>query len=82
MRWGDETTPAFAICEEKCDCPIDSIILERLKEINGKTHTCWTNMKESEYKDVQKEIQEYLQKEYPKSTLGNIWFDFLMWKVD
>ena len=83
----EETTPAFAICEEKCDCPIDSVILKRLEKINGEQHTCWTKMEKSEYKVVQKEIQEYLQKEdlqekYPKITFGNIWFDFLMWKVD
>ena len=75
----EETTPAFAICEEKCHCPIDSVILKRLEKINGEQHTCWTKMEKSEYKVVQKEIQEYLQKEYPQSTLGNIWFDFLKW---
>ena len=75
-------TPAFNICEEKCDCPVDSTILKKLGRINGNPHKCWTNMDESDYIDVQNEIQTYLKKEYPKGTHGNIWFDFLMWKVD
>ena len=76
------TASAFAICEEKCDCPIDSIILERLNKINGNKHECWTKMKEPEYIKVQNEIRAYLKEEYPQDTRGNIWFDFLMWKVD
>lgn len=72
----------FAICEEKCDCPIDSIILERLNKINGKKHECWTKIEEPEYIKVQDEIRAYLREEYPQDTRGNIWFDFLMWKVN
>ena len=75
-------TPTFAVCEEKCDCPIDSIILKRLNKINGNNHECWTKMKNSEYIEVQNEIRTYLEEKYPKDTRGNIWFDFLMWKVD
>ena len=76
----EETSFDFTICEEKCDCPIDSIILERLKEINGKNHECWTNMGKSEYEDVQEEIQSHLKKQYKDDTHGNIWFDFLYWE--
>ena len=76
------TASALTICEERCDCPIDSIILERLKKINGKRHKCWTKLEENEYIDVQNEIRAYLKREYPQDTRGNIWFDFLMWKVD
>lgn len=72
----------FAICEEKCDCPIDSIILKRLNKINGNKHECWTKMEEREYIKVQDEIRAYLREEYPQYTRGNIWFDFLMWKVN
>ncbi len=78
----EETAPAFTVCEEKCDCPIDSIILEKLNRINGNPHKCWTNMDKSDYVAVQNEIQAYLKNEYPRGTHGNIWFDFLMWKVD
>lgn len=74
--------PTFGICEEKCDSPIDSIILERLNKINGNKHECWTKMKEPEYIKVQNEIRTYLKEEYPQDTRGNIWFDFLMWKVN
>ena len=74
--------PTFDICEEKCDSPIDSIILERLNKINGNKHECWTKMKEPEYIKVQNEIRTYLKEEYPQDTRGNIWFDFLMWKVN
>lgn len=83
------TASVFDICEEKCDCPVDSTILKKLARINkkigrinGNPHKCWTNMDESDYIDVQNEIQTYLKKEYPQGTHGNIWFDFLMWKVD
>lgn len=72
----------FDICEEKCDCPIDSIILERLNKINGNKHECWTKIEEPEYIKVQDEIRAYLREEYPQDTRGNIWFDFLMWKVN
>ena len=78
----EKTDLALNICEEKCDCPVDSIILEKLSKINGIKHECWTKMEETEYKNVQNEIQEYLKNEYPNNTYGNIWFDFLMWKVD
>lgn len=78
----EKTDPALNICEEKCDCPVDSIILKKLYQINGIKHECWTKMEETEYKNVQNEIREYLKKEYPNETYGNIWFDFLMWKVD
>lgn len=76
------TASVFDICEEKCDCPIDSIILERLNKINGNKHECWTKIEESEYIKVQDEIRAYLREEYPQDTRGNIWFDFLMWKVN
>lgn len=76
------TASVFDICEEKCDCPIDSIILERLNKINGNKHECWTKIEEPEYIKVQDEIRAYLREEYPQDTRGNIWFDFLMWKVN
>ena len=69
----------FEICEDKCDCPIDSVILEKLKKVTSNKHTCWTAMHKDEYNQVQSEIAAYLQKEYPGETYGNIWFDFLMW---
>ena len=75
-------TPAFNICEEKCDCPVDSIILKKLKKINKIKHKCWTQIEDHEYTDIQKEIRAYLENKYPQKTCGNIWFDFLMWKVD
>lgn len=76
------TASVFDICEEKCDCPIDSIILERLNKINGNKHECWTKIEEPKYIKVQDEIRAYLREEYPQDTRGNIWFDFLMWKVN
>lgn len=76
------TASVFDICEEKCDCPIDSIILERLNKINRNKHECWTKIEEPEYIKVQDEIRAYLREKYPQDTRGNIWFDFLMWKVN
>ena len=78
----DDTAPAFNICEEKCDCPIDSIILQNLFKINGISHECWTKMKEPEYIQVQREIKNYLEETYPQEQHGNIWFDFLKWNAD
>lgn len=72
----------FDICEDKCECPIDSIILDRLKKINGNKHECWTRIKEREYNAVQYEIATYLKEIYPTKTRGNIWFDFREWKND
>lgn len=78
----DDAAPAFNVCEEKCDCPIDSIILQNLFKINKAPHECWTKMKEPEYIQVQKEIKEYLEETYPQEQRGNIWFDFLKWNTD
>ena len=63
------------IDEKMCDCPLDSIILNKLKERNGKTHTCWTRMNKEEYYQVQKEIREQIL----DKTIGNITFDFMNW---
>ena len=78
----ENSKPIFNICEEKCDCPIDSAILDKLFKISKVNHECWTKMQEDEYTSVQSEIALYLKKEYPQKAYGNIWFDFLMWKTD
>lgn len=75
----------YEVCEEKCDCPIDSIILERLKKlkkINGSESVCWTKIDKEKYEKVQDKIKEYLKEKYPSEPRGNIWFDFLMWKTN
>lgn len=67
--------------EENCDCPIDSIILDKLHDYNKMHHSCWTSMKKEEYDRVQDEIEDYLRIEHPDKK-GNVWFDFLMWRKD
>lgn len=78
-----EQSKGFAVdvCEEHCDCPIDSIILERLRKCIHISHTCWTKIGEPEYRKVQNEIRDYLAQNHPDKK-GNIWFDFLMWKTE
>ena len=53
----------FPIEEDKCDCPIDSIILSKLDN----KHTPWTRMEKGEYLEVQEEIKDGLV------------FDFINW---
>lgn len=68
------------IDEKECHCPVDSIILQKIKEHhkNKPNHTPWTRMQEDEYQIVQNEIREILDhKGYCKE--GNIFFDFLFW---
>lgn len=67
--------------EESCDCPIDSIILDKLHKYNKMHHSCWTSMEKEEYDLVQDEIRDYLRIEHPDKK-GNVWFDFLMWEKD
>lgn len=71
----------YEVCEEECECPIDSIILDKLRELNILNEKLtWTSMNEDKYRDVQKKIGEYLKEKYPSKKYGKIWFDFLMWK--
>lgn len=63
----------IAIDESKCDCPLDSIILGKLK----KQHTPWTKIKKQEYNEVQQEI--YNDPSFDKKSTGNIVYDFIHW---
>ena len=68
------------IDEKECHCPVDSIILKKIKEHHKSKpeHTPWTKMQEDEYQTVQNEIRDILDfKGYSKE--GNIFFDFLFW---
>ena len=69
----------FNVCEEKCDCPIDSTILKKMKKSNKKEHKCWTKIDAEEYDSIQTEISECLKKKYPTKACGKIWFDFIKW---
>ena len=66
------------IDEKGCECPIDSIILSKLKTKNNKTHQSWTMMKEKEYNDIQEEIKNELQKQ-DSTESSNLYFDFKNW---
>lgn len=73
------------VCEEKCDCPIDSVILNELKRgrkdvgFSPKEYPSWTLVCQKEYDEIQEDIRECLKKKHPDKK-GNIWFDFLMWE--
>lgn len=61
------------------DCPIDSIILNKLSKITGKKYNfTWTNLTKDEYNQVQSDIRDYMNREYDEEV-DNLWFDFLMW---
>ena len=63
----------IAIDEANCHCPIDSIILGKLK----KQHTPWTKIQRQEYNEVQQEI--YDDPSFDKKSMGNVVFDFENW---
>ena len=64
---------AFASDDDVYDCPIDSVILQKL----GTEHTPWTKMDRDEYLVVQEEIRNKLKEDGCGG--GNIVFDFLNW---
>lgn len=64
--------------EKACDCPVDSVILAKLKSQNKIPHTSWTVMKETEYNNVQKEIKEVLEED-GLPECGQLYYDFLNW---
>lgn len=57
----------------KCDCPLDSIILEKL----GYTEMRWTKISKEEYDEVQDKIRKTLSLE--EKAMGNIVYDFIHW---
>lgn len=63
----------IAIDEANCHCPLDSIILGKLK----KQHTPWTKIQILEYNEVQQEI--YDDPLFDKKSMGNIVYDFIHW---
>lgn len=65
---------AIAVDEAQCDCPLDSIIFDKL---SGNFPT-WTNIDPDNYKRAQDEIRKQLQ-ESGHGTCGNIVFDFEKW---
>ena len=50
------------IDEKGCECPIDDIILMKLKTQNNKLHQPWTTMEKEEYDTIQEEIKKELHK--------------------
>ncbi|MBQ6411915.1 MAG: hypothetical protein IJI19_00360 [Ruminococcus sp.] len=61
-----------------CDCPLDSVILEKINY----TQNVWSKVTKAEYEDCQTIIKNKIQKcgLYEESTvLGNLVFDFRVW---
>ncbi len=76
-KFEPEGVQGVTVCEEKCDCPIDSVIISKLREHKDVT---WTTMDKAKYNDVQKEIRKMLDEpESPYQGKGKIWFDFWKW---
>ena len=60
---------------EKCDCPLDSIVLERLSSLTCKKYTPWTKIDSIEYyNSVQEDIRKNVE-------VSNLEFDFKYWGV-
>ncbi len=53
----------------KCDCPLDSVIL------NGLTDKKWTNITSEEYQDIQDKIKKELKGCQLRDELGNLAYD-------
>ena len=67
----------YRVCE--CDCPVDSVILGKLKKDYGITYDfTWTKMTLDQYDKVQKDIRRILSEGYEDEN-DNVWFDFLKW---
>lgn len=62
----------------KCDCPLDSIILGKIKY----TRNVWSKVTKIEYEDCQEIIKNEIQKcglSEEATVLGNLVFDFYGW---
>ena len=65
------------IDETACDCPVDSVILERLAESHrGLKGIKWTRITEMQYEDVQKAIDGEMD------SHSRIMYDFKYWQPD
>ena len=62
------------ISYKNCDCPIDSYILESLKE----TKIRWTKLTKKEYEELQDKISN--SEGMKDSPIGNLLYDFNNWK--
>lgn len=61
------------IDEKGCECPIDSIILAKLKTQNNKLHHPWTTMEKEEYDTIQEEIKKsYTRKCQPSVATSTL----------
>lgn len=69
----DCTAPDFSLC----DCPLDSIILNKAS-LNQYT---WSKLDKTQYEDCQRKIANYLKKPLDEelAKLGNLAFDFISW---
>ena len=70
---------SFKIDEERCECPLDRQILDKLYSINKKTYKNWTQLKKEDYTDIQNDIKICLGEEYKK---GNMYFDYKYYSND
>ena len=65
----------------KCDCPLDSIILDELND-ELKTQYRWSKITKEEYDGCQKAITKKLKNknlDQELESLGNLAYDFLNW---
>ena len=61
----------IAVDIKRCDCPLDSIILEKL----GRSDVKWTSITSDKYKEMQELISNRLS-----NDKGNIYYDFENWE--
>ncbi len=67
----------MSIDYSNCDCPIDSIIID--KKLNQKGKFVWSKLKKEEYEELQKKIYEKVNLEKEYKNLGRLLYDFLNW---
>jgi len=74
-----DNLPTINFSFGKCDCPIDSVILKKLRI--SKSYT-WSKLNKKEYEDIQILIQEKQDKDSKYKQLqhiGRLAFDFINW---
>jgi hypothetical protein len=77
QEYGYNEKLGYTIVLSKCDCPLDSTILDELHRRTKKTYPTWTQLKSlKDYDEIQTDIETISKKEN-KTKLE---FDFENWK--
>ena len=58
----------------RCDCPLDSIIQNKLKE-----DFTWSKLDKEKYDEIQSKIDNKVRREKEYGVLGRLLYDFTEW---